>query len=162
MAGNEEEYLLLKPYQSECQMRSSCIIPPRLGDVFMFVEPEYSDHQISKGCHNTRCGVRANLTEVLLKRYIPHRVQSVLDTPLSPVYLQQSLWKCLFRGKAGDTISHFAASLFPPEIRCDAVDPYNLLIERELYIPFEVSAAANLPGLDASMPLVECFMLRGE
>ena len=48
------------------------------------------------------------------------------------------------------------------EVSSDTVDSDYLLVERELYIAFEVGAAANSSGLDTSMALVNRFMLRGE
>jgi len=143
-------------------MWSACIIPLRLGNVWAVVKPKYPNHQIPQCCHYARSRFCAYLTEVLLKRDIPHIVKSVFDAPLPPIQLQQSFRRRFLRGQTGNAISRFASLIFTPKICCDAVDTHDLLMEREVDVAFEVRAAANLSGFDTSMPFIYCFMLRGE
>lgn len=66
------------------------------------------------------------------------------------------------RRQTRNTVSYFVCLLVSAKIRSDAVDSDDLLVERELSISLEIGAAADSPGLDAPMPLVDSFMLRGE
>ena len=80
-----EECFSLPPDQAGLQMRSSCIMPQRLGYVFVFVEPEYPYHQIHEDRHYARSRFRPDLTEVFMESNIPHIVQSVFNGPVPTV-----------------------------------------------------------------------------
>lgn len=117
-------------------MRSSCIIPQRPGYVFVFVEPEYPYHQISQGRHNARSRFCANLAEVLMEGNVPHIVQPVFNTPVPTIQLQQPLRRAFFSIKTGNSISCLFAQRLAVKRCCDAVDPHDLLMEREVYVSF--------------------------
>ena len=137
-------------------------VPEGCGDVPGPGKAEKANGKVPQPGHCLGGRPLTDTAVIFIKGHVAHPVDAVFDRPVAPVQFQKLPGGCLALGEACDA-NRNVAILFPTvQASHDTFHPEDLMGVGEVDVVFQLFTRPDPTCLQAAVPLVGGFLLRGE